>query len=331
MSHKVNAKAIGAFTILAVVLLVAGVLTFGSGDLFRTEYDVEMVFTGSVKGLNKGSAITFRGVRIGEVKEVNLDFEGDGKDIIIRVVGALVQEENGQFTSRKALYAFLDEQIKKGLRAQLVAQSFVTGQLQIQLEYFPGQLGYLKPNDNDSLDIPTVPTDFEIIGETVKTLARRVDQLPLVEIAERFMVATDSINRLANSEALASSFVHLDQSLVELKALLKTVNEEKHRFFSEYYQTNQAVRTMASNVSRVAGKGEDIIERGKVAIKEMRGAIAQTHKTLKIMEQSVEPGSELRTQVLRTLESVERSAEQFRQLGETLERNPEAVLQGKHR
>ena len=76
MSHKVNAKAIGAFTILAVVLLVAGVLTFGSGDLFRTEYDVEMVFTGSVKGLNKGSAITFRGVRIGEVKEVNLDFEG---------------------------------------------------------------------------------------------------------------------------------------------------------------------------------------------------------------------------------------------------------------
>ncbi len=331
MSHKVNAKAIGAFTLLAVFLLVAGVLTFGSGDLFRTEYDVEMVFTGSVKGLNKGSAITFRGVRIGEVKEVNLDFEGSDKDIIIRVVGALVQEENGQFTSRKALYAFLDEQIKKGLRAQLVAQSFVTGQLQIQLEYFPDQAGYLKPNDNDSLDIPTVPTDFEIVSETVKTLARRVDQLPLVEIADRLVLATDSINRLANSEALANSLVNLELSLGEFHALMVTVNQEKHRFFQEYYETNQAVRTMAANVSRVAGKGEDIIARGKVAIKEMRGAIAQTHRTLKTLEQTIEPGSEVRDQVVRTLQSVERSAEQFRQLGETLERNPEAILRGKQR
>ncbi|PID43164.1 MAG: hypothetical protein CSA52_00590 [Gammaproteobacteria bacterium] len=331
MSHKVNARAIGAFTILAIVLLVAGIFTFGSGDWFRAEYDVEMVFTGSVKGLTTGSPITFRGVRIGEVKEVNLDIAEDGKDIIIRVVGALAQGEDTRFANRRILYEFLDGQIKKGLRAQLVPQSIVTGRLQIQLEYFPLQKGYLLPDDNDNLNFPTVPTDFEVVSETLKSVVKQIDGIPLVAITEHLDSAIRNFNEAVSSDKIDRSLTELNASLVQLNRLLTGINGEREHFFEQYYQTSAAFQKMAKNVTRASQRGERLMKQTKRALDDLDGVIGQAESTLKTFEQLVEPGSDVRVRVIRTLESMERSAEQFRQLGETIERNPESVLTGKKR
>ena len=70
MSKKANPGLIGLFVIGAVVLLVAAVLLFGSGRLFK-ETDLSVTyFEGSVTGLQKGSAVLFRGVPVGSVAEV---------------------------------------------------------------------------------------------------------------------------------------------------------------------------------------------------------------------------------------------------------------------
>ncbi len=331
MSHKVNAKAIGAFTILAGILLVTGIFTFGGGDWFRAEYEVEMVFTGSVKGLTTGSPVTFRGVGIGEVREINLDFVDNGKDIIIRVVAILVQGEDSRFANRRELYEFLDKQIQKGLRAQLVAQSIVTGRLQIQLEYFPDQKGYLIPDENANLDIPTVPTDFEIVSETLKNLAIRVDEIPLVEIALHLDQAITRFNEVLSSEKIDSSLNNLNASLEQLNLLLAGMNAERESFFAEYYKTSAAFQRMAGKVSNASDRGERLMQQTKKALDDMNGLMGQTQSTLKTYEELVAPGSDVRIRLVKTLESVERSAEQFRQLGETLERNPESILTGKQR
>lgn len=331
MSHKVNAKAIGAFTILACILLISGVFTFGGGDWFRAEYEVEMVFTGSVKGLTTGSPITFRGVRIGEVREINLDFVDSGTDIIIRVVGVLVQGEDSRFANRKELYIFLDKQILKGLRAQLVAQSIVTGRLQIQLEYFPEQKGYLILDENDNLDIPTVPTDFEVVSETLKNLAMRVDEIPIVAIAQHLDEAITSFNRLVNTEKIDSSLDHLNASLIQFNQLLSGLNAERDKFFQDYYKTTSAFRGMAAKVSNASDKSERLMTQTKQVVDGLDEVFQQAQGTLKTYDDLVAPGSDVRIRLLKTLDSIERSAEQFRQLGETLERNPESVLTGKQR
>ncbi|PIE42844.1 MAG: hypothetical protein CSA50_08285 [Gammaproteobacteria bacterium] len=332
MSHKVNAKAIGAFTIMAVVLLVTGIFVFGSGDWFRAEYDVEMVFTGSVKGLTTGSPITFRGVRIGQVKEINLAIAEDGKDIIIRVVGALIQGDDTRFANRRRLYEFLDGQIKKGLRAQLVAQSIVTGRLQIQLEYFPLQKeGYLLPDNNDNLNIPTVPTDFEIVSETIKSVAEQIEEIPLARISEHLDAAIRDFSKVITSAKVDRSLTELNANLVQLNFLLTGINKEREPFFAQYYKTAAAFQTMANNVTRASQRGEQLMKQTRGALDDLNGVIVQAESTLRAFEQLVEPGSDVRVRMVKTLEAMERSAEQFRQLGETLERNPESVLTGKKR
>ncbi len=331
MSHKVNAKAVGAFTLSALVLLVAGIFTFGSGDWFRDAYEVEMVFTGSVKGLTKGSPITFRGVRIGEVKEITLDIGEDSKDITIRVEGILVQGEDSRFANRRQLYDFLGTQIAKGLRAQLVAQSIVTGRLQIQLEYFPLQKGYLVPGSNGNLDIPTVPTDFEIVTETIKNVAEQIDDIPLLEISRHLNNAVQGFNRRINSEHLDASLVNLNESLVQLNTLLTGMNQERNRFFEQYYTTSAAFQKMAKNVTSASQRGERLMKKADKALDSFEGIVDQLTSTLRTYEQLAEPGSDVRVRTVKALESIERSAEQFRQLGQTLERNPESILTGKKR
>jgi paraquat-inducible protein B len=75
MAKKVNRTLIGAFVLGAIVLVVAGVMVFGSGKFFAKTNTYVMFFEGSVKGLNVGSPVVFRGVKIGEVTNVRLIFD----------------------------------------------------------------------------------------------------------------------------------------------------------------------------------------------------------------------------------------------------------------
>ena len=74
MSKQANKTLIGAFVVGATALVIAGILIFGSGDFFAERPKFVMFFEGSVNGLNVGAPVTFKGVKIGTVKEVNLYF-----------------------------------------------------------------------------------------------------------------------------------------------------------------------------------------------------------------------------------------------------------------
>ena len=72
MAKKVNRTLIGAFVLGAIVLVVAGVMVFGSGKFLSKKNTYVMFFEGSVKGLNVGSPVVYRGVKIGEVTNIKL-------------------------------------------------------------------------------------------------------------------------------------------------------------------------------------------------------------------------------------------------------------------
>ena len=66
MSRKENKTLIGAFVVGAIAILVIALLALGSGKFFRESRSYVLFFEGSVKGLNVGSPVTFRGVKIGK-------------------------------------------------------------------------------------------------------------------------------------------------------------------------------------------------------------------------------------------------------------------------
>ena len=63
MDRQASKTLIGAFVVGAVFLIVAGVLIFGGGQFMKKSQKYVLFFKGSVKGLNEGASVLFRGLR----------------------------------------------------------------------------------------------------------------------------------------------------------------------------------------------------------------------------------------------------------------------------
>ena len=87
--RKVNPTLVGAFVLGAIGLVMAIVILFGGGKLFQKTAPVVMYFEGSVQGLQLGSAITFRGVDVGKITDVQLQYDASNQKIYIPVSGVL--------------------------------------------------------------------------------------------------------------------------------------------------------------------------------------------------------------------------------------------------
>ena len=157
MSKPASKTLIGVFVLGALALAVIALVIFGSGKFFERRITYVMYFDGSVKGLNIGSPVVFRGVKIGSVKDIEL--KADAKDFKV-FIPVYVQVEPQKVTVIKGAPGqgqYIEELIKKGLRAQLEMQSIVTGQLMINVDFFPDKparfvgLDPKYPRDSDNL------------------------------------------------------------------------------------------------------------------------------------------------------------------------------------
>ena len=72
MAKRANPAFVGAFVIGAIALAIAAVALLGSGSLFRNTHQFVCFFDGNVNGLRVGALVKFKGVEIGEVRQILL-------------------------------------------------------------------------------------------------------------------------------------------------------------------------------------------------------------------------------------------------------------------
>jgi paraquat-inducible protein B len=147
MPRRFSSTAIGIFVISGLALGVVALAVLGSGSLFRRTHRFICFFSGSLNGLKVGAAVKVRGVDIGSVSEIRLrptPSEGLLKPNAeaINALPVIIDIDESQLKSRGATGSALKPQelqnlIKRGLRAQLNTESFLTGLLYIDLNLYP--------------------------------------------------------------------------------------------------------------------------------------------------------------------------------------------------
>jgi paraquat-inducible protein B len=195
MGKKVNPAVIGGFVVAAVALVVAGVLVFGRGEFLKEKMSWVSYFPGAVDGLQVGAPVVFKGVRVGQVTDVKVTL--DAKDAAVRipvywdlepdrvaVMGIAEAEKTAK--GERPLAQVL---IKRGLRAQLQTQSFVTGQKIVALDFFPDTAIKLVGSDGDVPEFPTTESSTEKLTKTI-------ENLPLDELFTDARNALQGIDRL---------------------------------------------------------------------------------------------------------------------------------------
>jgi paraquat-inducible protein B len=142
-----------------------------------------LLFDGSVRGLAVGAPVEFKGIKVGEVVDVKLEFDLEKLAFRIPVLVDIEPDRiaffGKQTVSRRELNEVL---VEKGLRAQLKMGSLLTGQLYVDYDLYPDAPPAKIKWDGIYPQMPTIPTPMEEITRNISQIVKKVDKMPLVEI-----------------------------------------------------------------------------------------------------------------------------------------------------
>src|SRR3954471_10050928 len=138
MKTKVSPAIVGAFVIGAFALGIVSLLAFGGFSFFARPDRFVVYFDESTHGLDLGSPVKLRGVRVGRVVSLNLRYDEPTNRSAIAVVCELnkdvVTDPSGSVIDIDRTK--LETLVRRGLRARLDMAGFATGLLFVQLDFF---------------------------------------------------------------------------------------------------------------------------------------------------------------------------------------------------
>src|SRR3954468_25001930 len=121
MNTKISPTTIGAFVIGAFVLGVVGLVTFGGVSIFSKPQRFVVYFDESIHGLDLGSPVKLRGVRVGRVVDLNILYDQKSNHSVVAVVCELSKKKLADAEGREidvTSRGELEVLVKRGLRAQ---------------------------------------------------------------------------------------------------------------------------------------------------------------------------------------------------------------------
>jgi paraquat-inducible protein B len=214
-------------------------------------------FAGSVRGLEVGSPVEMRGIRIGSVTDIEIVFDEKSPIPTIPVTIVIEPERitgSGGKRGFEDMYEAAKKAVENGLRAQLKTGSLLTGQLFVDLDYYPNLPPATLEMGGKYPEVPTVPTELAVITKSVTEILEKVTSLPLDQVVEDMRKMIQSTERLINSPDIHQSVKLLRETAEAAQATLK-----------------QAESTLASADSLIGPKSQvryDAVE----MMQELRGA-----------------------------------------------------------
>ncbi len=322
---------IGAFVLGAIILSVAGVLIFGAGGLIEDRMFFSLYFDGSVKGLRAGSPVTFRGVPIGKVNDVSVRVGEKREDFRVLVEietspEAMVPVDGQGMLQRFNRYNLVDGLVERGLRARLQTQSFVTGVLAIDFDFYPNKPARLIGGKLRYKELPTVPSSID-------ELAKAVGDLPFKRLVDNAIGAIDSFNQLVQAPELKRSLANLDTSLETIRDLTAKLDQKLLPMMEEVtlavQDGRQLMASLESEVKPVSSNLQKLADAAEQTMKSADRTLKNVDQTLGTVDQVVGPDSELHYELNRTLRELGAAARSLRILLDELEQRPDMLLRGR--
>ncbi|MER2492278.1 intermembrane transport protein PqiB [Catenovulum sediminis] len=194
---------------------------------YQYSVDYLLLFERSIRGLNIGEYVEYRGVRVGTVVDISFDYLPENQfdsanapkvPVLIRLDPGRILGEDSPAAVEK-LTKILNRHVKNGLRAALKTGSLVTGQSYIQLDFYPDQS---KSIFNVGLysSIPTTHDDLDSMLSDIGVFADSLAKLPLTQTASQVN------NMLASAEQTMQEATQLIQSLNQFAAQGKQLIEQ---------------------------------------------------------------------------------------------------------
>ncbi|WP_320169282.1 MlaD family protein [Maridesulfovibrio sp.] len=233
MSRKTNPFRVGLFIIIGTMLLVVVLAILGAGKIFQHSVKMETYLNESVNGLEIGSPIKFRGVKIGSVSEIGFVTDHytkmDQTDMrYVYVQGEITHE---MFKSKEVndIMKYLNKEIKLGLRARTVSLG-LTGQLFLEIDYVdPTKNHPLKITwKPENIYVPSAPSMLSRVEGAVASISETledINQAKISEAVEDVRSVAQSLSKFLESSDAGAISKKLTGTLAQTEKFMTRINQ----------------------------------------------------------------------------------------------------------
>jgi paraquat-inducible protein B len=280
------------------------------------EYSVEYIvlMSESVRGLNAGAPVEFRGINVGKVISINdVDEQSESllnQDYQIPVLVSIQPGKLGLSDSQQGVDKLLAEHstwVNKGLKAKLKTGNILTGRLFIELQYYPD----LAANDARQYDnhpvIPSVLDDFTSLADNAKRLLDKFNNLPIEELAVNASTTIKTFNGVAKN---------LETASVDLAEMMNEVN--KQHIIANLNDTLVATQALAKTYSVGSASHDQILA--------MLSQVTELVKTADTLANDFSGGSETYDNLNNTLIRVNTLMRELQPLLLNLNQQPNSLI-----
>lgn len=216
-------------------------------------------FDQSVRGLSPGAPVDFRGVIVGQVRSIGIEYQRDKKAFRMPVVVELYPSRMGfrerdvaDETRKRTIVQAL---VKRGMRAQLRTGNLLTGQLYVALDFFP-KAPPAKDIDLEAPmpEFPTTPGTFDELQAKLGEIVNRIDKVPFDQIGQDARTAIASMNKMLETADKLVAQLNGDvapQVTAALQDARRTLNSANGTLASDA-PLQQDTRRMMQELTRTA-------------------------------------------------------------------------------
>lgn len=220
-----------------------------------------MHFNQSLRGLTPGAPVDFRGVVIGEVKSIGVEFDRAEREfrmpVLVQVYPDRLRRRAGEsgVESRATQQERLRFLAEKGLRAQLRNGNLLTGQVYVALDFFPKAPPVKIDMTKNPIELPTVANSLDEIQSQVQEIATKLNKVPYEQIAGDLRTTLATLNKTLTATEQTVSRINNDvtpELAAAMKDVRKTVNSAE-RTLADDSPLQQDMRQTLQELTRAAG------------------------------------------------------------------------------
>ncbi len=261
-----------------------------------------LYFPDSVRGLERGAQVVLRGMKIGEVVSVRLEFDAATNQVLVPVV---VEVESDRFTVvggtteeiSASPYDIANALVERGLRAQLQLSNILTGSMMVSLEFFPDEPRQGLGKGGTYPIIPTKPTALTEVTRSVTEILNTVSRLPLDALVADLRKTIEAYGNLAKSPEVLDALKELDATMASAQQFMASAKREIGPALS-------AARTFLTN--------------GSVTMDRLSSVLS-----------TLQPDSPLQRDLRQAMVELRDALRSIRVLADFLEAQPDALLRGR--
>jgi paraquat-inducible protein B len=338
MAKRANAKLIGGFVTGAIGLVIVGALAFGGGQFLVKKEKAVLFFQGSLSGLDAGSPVTFRGVKIGTVTNVGILYNVPKAELDIPVHIEIEPERVVIVAGTRGTNNY-KTLVARGMKAQLQSVSLVTGQTAVDFDFYPNVPIRLLGLERGTIELPTVPSSIDVLKANVSALLAKINKLPLDQLGAQLLEMTRNGNDTLKSlkfvvDDLGPRLDVLSNGLLKtLNQTDLTLNEARSRLQLRPGEPMQKLNDTLDSAKRLVDNTDrslpQLLAGAHQVLKAATGALSQADSMLTAAQRSISPSSPLYFELNGTLRELRSAATAIRVFAEYIQRNPSAFVTGK--